>query len=338
MLLKSPLQTKIPCPRRWRLCAWGLTLLFATVLSVLTLRPPSAVAAEKEKAKSSGFVTVSSQEPEATGGAKADMAGNDMWFVMPVTTECQRITAGRDARAYVLVNGEALRQNRVTLDGRALNLEGLREQLKPYADPENGTVHFYIRCVMGETHMVKEGRFIAIMEGSPDGPPPKKDYVTDMLRWALIGFGKDAGFRDATAGAVYHGGEKSWETVVAELKKGLAEDAGRDDLGIGNERFKVYRVETALSRFLYKNADCLLHVEVEGGIGSKDLDAIEESVGKLNLKKREWLFLHVSQVVGRFLRRDTFWKERLGFKHYRGCSGYRPLGISGTGTPTLEAP
>ena len=315
MLLKSPLQTKIPCPRRWRLCAWGLTLLFATVLSVLTLRPPSAVAAEKEKAKSSGFVTVSSQEPEATGGAKADMAGNDMWFVMPVTTECQRITAGRDARAYVLVNGEALRQNRVTLDGRALNLEGLREQLKPYADPENGTVHFYIRCVQKESYIVREGRKKVLKEGSPDGPPPKKDYVTFLLRWALIGFGKDAGFRDATAEVTYHfGGKKSWETVVAELKKGLAEDAGLDEPGIGNEKFKVYPVRIALSRFMYDDADCVLHVLVKRGIGPKDLKAIEESVAKLKLKNKRSLLITGPTKAAISLWRPTFYKERLGFK------------------------
>jgi len=227
---------------------------------------------------------------------------------MPVTTPLQRLSAGRDARAYVVVDGEGFRQNRVTLDCKSLDLDGLRAQLLPYAGTPGGTVHFRIRGgVSGPTKTVRSGFAISWKEDSPD-------YVTWVLQCALVGLGRYAGFSEATAVPIMDEPDSSrnWDTLLAEWKRGLADDTWRDEPVTGNTKFEVYPVRTTLSRLIYFHADCVLHVL--GALGPEDLRQIEQSVAKLELSKKDWLYvLAPSSVDLSSVTEAAFHKGKLGF-------------------------
>jgi hypothetical protein len=286
----------------------------------MVLGPETAAAAEVQEARFPESVRASAGRPKAAVGGNADEPPAEKWVVVPVTTELQRVRGGSNTRAYVIVNGEWFRRNRVTLDAKALNVDGLREQLQPYADPEKATVYFYIRCIWKASHMVYEGGVFGVKEGLPS-EPATPDYVTHVLRYALIGLGKEAGFRNVIAQVYYHhvddGQSDGWDVLAAEVEKDAAADAGRDESGIGDQKFKVYPVRTALSRFMYANADCVLHVLGGGGIGPKEAPAIEESVAKLKLKnKRKICFLCPFGPAGWYFTQAKFYKRRLGFETY----------------------
>jgi len=252
---------------------------------------------------------------QAGGPARPEI---ERWIVMPITTELQRSQQGANARAYVIVDGDWFKRDRVTLNAAALNLRGMHEQLKPYADPDKGKVHFHIWGTMGESHLVQRGGAVGIQEGRP-GDAEQPNYVSDVLWYALWGFGRHAaGFHEATAMPIwldlsFHPGQTSedlWKKLLADQKKGLTEDSGRDEAGIGSNKFKVYPVRTALSRFMYMNADCVLQFQPGAGeIQANDLKAIEQYVAKLDLKQKRMLHI-VNSPPGLNIRELA---DRLGF-------------------------
>jgi len=246
------------------------------------------------------------------------VAAGERWVVIPITTELQRVMTGPNARACVVVDGDWFARNRLTLDADALNLPAMRERLMPFVDAGIGTVHFRIRCASRQVQTISKGGMRSLAQDSP-GIPATPDYVSSVLQWTLIGFGREAaGFRDATAEFVYAAGDDdssgTWLALVADLKNGLAGDAGRDESGIGQEKFTVYSTRTALSRFLCSGADCVL--SVTGDLGPKELDDIEQCVAKLELKSRRSLLV-LSSAVGLAadpIRQPAFVEGRLAFK------------------------
>jgi len=335
----------------------AIVLIAAGVLGLgrASLRSSEAAPAKEVRdANASGAyysyaaVPPAAEKPKAAPRTDANAVSVERWIVMPVTTPLQRLSAGRDARAYVVVDGEGFRQNRVTLDCKSLDLNGLRTRLLPYAGtpgaagegtsglsaltpyagtqgaagegtsglsaltPYAGTpgaaVHFHIYSVMGPTKTVQDGYMIGWKEDSPD-------HVTWVLQCALVGLGRYAGFSEATAVPIMYEPDSShnWDTLLAEWKRGLADDTWRDEPAAGNAKFEVYPVRTTLSRLIYFHADCVLHVL--GALGPEDLRQIEQSVAKLELNKKGLLYvLAPSSVDLSSVTEPAFHKGKLGFE------------------------
>jgi len=297
------------------------------------LGPGTGAAAAEPKPRVGNPGATPAEKPRGAVGKEAAKSPGERWVVMPVTTELQRLSAGRKARAYVLVDGEWFRRDRVTLDVGALNLDALRRQLQPYADAEKGAVHFHLRCIWGAPDFVAEGGELRRGPGWPS-EIEKPDRVSAVLRYALIGLGQEAGFRQVTADYLFYraGTEaaRDWDLLAADLRQGLAADAGREEAGIGNDTFKVYPVRTALSRFLYFNADCVLHIPAGGGTGL-DEDAIERHVARLKLKNKRLLYVLNSAGQGSSsFAVPTFYRQRLGFEQ---VFAFAPSPPKAAGTP-----
>ena len=252
-------------------------------------------------------------ESQVVGRADISRPAMERWLVLPVSTDLQRVWCGTNTRAFVLVDGEGFRQNRSSVDAKALDLKGLRRQLQPYAEQKGGTVVFYIPLVWRSlTTVSSEGANIGLKE---EGPP---DYVTWVLECALEGFGRQVGFQDAAAINISTDGKESndWDSYVSTLKTGLLHDALRDEAGVGNDHFRVYPVQTALSRLLFGGmpggVDCVLELQ-DSIIGPAELKAIEESVAGLNLKQKRCLVVASHTPIGLPITQSTFYRERLGF-------------------------
>jgi hypothetical protein len=188
-----------------------------------------------------------------------------------------------------------------------LDLNGLRTRLLPYASTPGVAVHFHIYSVLGPSKTVQDGFAIGWKEDSPD-------HVTWVLQCALVGLGKYAGFSEATALPIMYEPDPSrnWDTLLAQWKRGLADDTWRDEPATGNAKFEVYPVRTTLSRLMYFHADCVLHVL--GALGPEDLRQIEQSVAKLELSKKDWLYvLAPSSVDLSSVTEPSFHKGKLGF-------------------------
>jgi hypothetical protein len=199
------------------------------------------------------------------------------------------------------------------LDAKALDLKGLRRQLQPYGEEKGATVVFYMPLIFHDTTAVSsEGAGFGLKETGPT------DYVTWVLECALEGLGRQVGFQDAAATTeVNHGSiSNDWSSYVSTLKMGMLQDAVRDEAGIGDDRFAVYPVRTALSRLLFDsapvNVDCVLVLH-DSTVGPEQEKAIEQSVGKLNLKQKRWLLVASHAPVGPPISQSHFYRERLGF-------------------------
>ena len=237
----------------------------------------------------------------------------DRWLVLPVTTELQRVKAGPSARAYVVVDGEWFRRDRLTLNAKALKLDALLTQLHPYANSPGASVYFYIRN-LGTGQVVMGGSAHAIKDGMP-GDPEETDYATQLLWFALFGAGQMIGFQHSAGGPFTYRGANApnWETFVAPLKEELVADAGKAEDGLGTERFRVYPVRTALSRHIYLQSDCVLQVLVDNGLGPDDIKAMAEYVKKLALPRRHKIFILAPGGVIAAVSQPSFYKDAMGF-------------------------
>jgi hypothetical protein len=194
-------------------------------------------------------------------------------LVLPVTTDLQRTLLGkhgeplRDARAYVLVNGEAVMSTDGMINSKALDLPALRQQLAPFADANKGIVYFKVYY-------------------SPEPPPSGRNE--EFLLWALYGFAVHSGFRDARVGNSYLP-RFNWETLIARVNEAVAGESDGDESPIGNELVKVYPVRTILGRYLTSSADCVVDVlkpYTKDGLAPETLESIKQFVAKMQVKKR----------------------------------------------------
>jgi len=171
------------------------------------------------------------------------------------------------------------------------------------------TVHFRIRSAFRPAGSIQDGFGTGVRKQDSHDP------VTWVLQCALVGMGRYAGFSEATALPVYTEADAlpDWSTLLAEWKRGLADDAGRDEPMIGNTKFEVYPVRTTLSRLIYCRADCVLRVL--GTLGPEDLEQIEQSVAKLELSRKDWLYILARSMADLSSATEpTFHKGRLGFE------------------------
>jgi hypothetical protein len=198
-------------------------------------------------------------------------------LVLSVTTDLQRTLLGRtgeplrDAKAYVLINGEAVLSTDGMINTKALDLPALRQQLAPFADRGKGLVYFNV-CYR-----------------------PVLDRGEEVLLWALYGFAVHAGFRDARVGNSYIP-SFVWDTHIAKVNEAVAGEPDGDEQPIGNEIVSVYPVRTALSRYLTSNADCIVDVlkPLDKDVLTSDLhEAIQQFVSKTELKRKKLIQLRI---------------------------------------------
>ena len=294
--------------RRTPAWCWFVLLAAAAVLSAG--RKPVA-GMEEGRSGSAEAETATPAEKAA-----APRAADEPWLVVPVTTELQRALVGSDAQAFVLVNGDAVTVDRVMVDAQKLNLEGLAMKLVPYRG-QKATVYFDLPFSQGRTHFVRDGDTVGFREGPP-GTPRKPSQGRQAVLFALEGLARRAGFRDVKTRLHFHSEDKppDWGNVFSDLKKAVVEDAGRDEPSIGDDQFKVYAIRTSLSRFMFGDVDCVLHILPSAdGSGREVEEKVQRYVAQLKLERKESiLVLYPGPVDVRFLGDQTFYKEQLGFQ------------------------
>ena len=117
--------------------------------------------------------------------------------------------------------------------------------------------------------------------------------------------------------------KNTWQKEVAMLSKKPTKKQIRGERSAGDNQVGVYRPLTPLSRFLYQEADCVVHLV--GPLLEAELSAIksmEKGVSKLGLEKKNRVtFLYNATrnhpVEDSVLTEELFgkrvWKDRLGF-------------------------
>jgi hypothetical protein len=164
-----------------------------------------------------------------------------------VTTDLQRrLILGADARssAVVFINGAALFTSAATLDVRGLSLADLRKTLAEYGPGRDAAIHFAL-CL------------------PPPEPQPQSPDAVRLLRWALEGLGRDAGFGRATSYMTSFNRPYDWASdVTGPFRDSLAGGVA-DEPNVGDERVGVYPVRMPLSRVLLQGRpDCVIDVRV----------------------------------------------------------------------------
>jgi hypothetical protein len=231
--------------------------------------------------------------------SRGHSSGNHLVF--PVRTDLQRVlfTLGRgaDAKAAVFINGNGILTNSM-VDAKALDLDGLKEELKPYSDSK-GTVWINLRY--GSRYDSNAGRVLAL---------------------ALDAFGRRAGFRDSV---VTQSAYVNWDETIAAVNQKAGPDA--DEPPVGNDLVKVYPVRTILSRYLTGNADCVVDILVPLNQMGSDVfnpairDAVLQYVPKASTTQQEKIAFRVRNgsssqtVVERFRDEDAQpFAELVGYK------------------------
>lgn len=298
--------------RQTQIWCWTVALTVVVILlgREIVTGADETGAQQKQTAAASA---VSRVEKPVLGGEDISKPALERWLVLPVSTDLQRVWCGTNAQAFVLVDGEGFRENRSSLDAKALDLKGLRRQLQPYAEQKGATVVFYIPLVFRSmTTVSSEGAGFGWKEKGPT------DYVTSVLECTLEGFGRRVGFQDAAAATrgMHGSGSNDWNSYVSTLHIGVLQDALREEAGVGNDHFGVYPVQTALSRLLFGigpgGVDCVLVLQ-DSIIGPEEVRAIEESVASLNLKQKRCLVVASYSPPGPPISQSKFYRERLGF-------------------------
>jgi hypothetical protein len=77
-----------------------------------------------------------------------------------------------------------------------------------------------------------------------------------LVRYALMGMAHDAGFPTVTSRMDFRG--MTWEDYVDSFAGGPAREPKGDEAARGDDVVKVYPVQTELSRYLSRDADCVV--------------------------------------------------------------------------------
>jgi hypothetical protein len=249
-------------------------------------------------------------------------AEEGVFVVLAVTTDLQRSVSGMDKNttACVAIDASALRRDDGVIRWTTLDFDAMRKALLPLRKGREAALTFHL-----------------VYRQSAD-PDKTEEEFRKLLRWALVGFGQEQGFRNARWLA--SGPPKfTWEEHWAMLKKRMAGKGDADEPRTGNELVTVHPVRTLLSRHLFDNADCVATIvppfeeDWDGTLTKEMSDAIDRYVSDLKLENRGHLYFRLrykataaSRVADQFYQHAA--KElagRLGFETHNVESGRAPV-------------
>jgi len=251
--------------------------------------------------------------------AAIEAALRDDFLVFPIRTELQHLGWGRifnEAKVFVLINGvKVFKGNDQALDMSALKLSKIREAIEPVSEGEPGNVIFEVLC----------RKYVVRLRG--DGTRPANSIV---LKDALEQFGRDVGFQDVevsmpsvSSHSEYVG---NWKRAVADFATGPGE-MNVDEPGVGDQQVKLYPVRTRLSRFLYRDADCVIHILVP--LDELDLAAalktMKRFLPQVGLKKRRRVHFLYTWNIGSSDIADVIRNELSGEPVYRDLLGFTEI-------------
>jgi hypothetical protein len=179
-------------------------------------------------------------------------------------------------RAYVIVQGNGLADEKGLIDSAALPVEDISRALRPYAQGK------------GQSMAVVNLHFGNDSDGGLRTPSRAAD---DVLRLVFEGLGARAGFHSTSVSQSIGGPdlEKKFSAVTDKV----AGRADEDETPAGDELVRVYPVRTILSLLLTDNADCVVEIrpmlEKDGDrLLSPDLrSAIVKHAAAVKLRDRE---------------------------------------------------
>jgi hypothetical protein len=204
------------------------------------------------------------------------------------------------AVAWVLVNGEALTNEEDSgLDPQVFStcLGLLKDRLQKVVTDKRGSAYFKV-----------------LLRPSASGALSQKlSLITPAVKFGLEGVAQSCGFSYSLATVVTED-RPDWDDIVASF--GRAEDQQGDgfESPIGDALVQVYPVTTAISRFEYADADCVVHIlkslnKITADVNERLKTAVERYVAELNLtRKRKIAFLMTAPEPG-----GTFGTGRAAF-------------------------
>jgi len=208
---------------------------------------------------------------------RAGKADENNFLVHPVTTDLQRSAWGGDpsVRAYVLVNGKGLLEDPETVRWKALDFDSLAKALAPLRQGKDPVVIFHVFHEGGE-----------------------KSAGHRLLRWALVGFGREARFQDARVIENFAGGF-DWERHIAAINEKSQGQLDGDEPTVVDGSVAISPVRTFLSRHLYSGADCVVTLAMpfdgrsDGSLKPEWEKAIRAGVARLKLPNKGLLLFRV---------------------------------------------
>lgn len=230
-----------------------------------------------------------------TGAASLAQAEDRNVLVLPVKTDLQRTAMGieKNAKACVLVNSDGLSREDNALHWASLDFETLRKALLPYKEGKEPAVVFQIY------HQPRQDE--------------EFEQFRKLLRWPLVGFGQEMGFRPARW---IENGALPWSERVAAIEGKTTGKADSDEPATGNELVTVYPVRTILSRHLFMNADCVVTIapalteDSDGGLPPKVEDALRRYVPELKLEDKGMLLFRIRCKLAAREASEKFYKSQ----------------------------
>ncbi len=261
----------------------------------------------------------SSSGPVSAGAVATAKAEREMFIVAPISTRLQELGNGVDeedydratAAAWVLVNGDALSsESNLELDPRALSncLQLLKRRLQTLRTAEQRSVRFKVLC-----RPPASGKLAGIMQHS-----------SSAVKFGLEGVAQSCGFTNSLATIAIED-QPGWDEIVASFsEEGNGRASSREE-PLGDDLIQVFPVTTAISRFEYGRADCVVQVltpldRITAQLAERTVASMQRYVAELGLSnKHKIAFLMTAPQPGHtFTPQGTvfdrkIWKESLGF-------------------------
>ena len=202
------------------------------------------------------------------------------YFIYPVTTELQRQVIPHRADVVVIMDTTAaINDGKISLDG--LNLDRLRKDLLEYKKG-NARMHFNLFF---------------------KGVEERERRAQDLLRYAFIGAAHDQGFSKVTAFGTWSNDDIGWPEFVDTLTNKKPRQPKGDEGAKGDDVVKVFPVRSELSRFLTRDADCVVFVidslaKENGKIPDRIRDATAKYVAELKLTHKKGISFSIQLFEG----------------------------------------
>ncbi len=167
--------------------------------------------------------------------------------VFPIRTELQRLGRSRaDSDAWVILT---LR------DYHPLHVDFLRDALIAWPRTGGGKVCFSVYCV------TEPGQQLGAGAHWPEVKPVIWRHQ-GLIEYGLRCAAREAGFAEAVVSvAASASDDLDWDALFVDSETNATRDLVAEEPGIGDDTLRVYPVRTALSRFAFLGADCVVFVD-----------------------------------------------------------------------------